>query len=91
MTQNNHTPKPWVLTDEYNDNKYSVVRRGDLVSSEIQDLQCGNIADANLISAAPELLEALEALIDGFDGEEIRFTYQDICNGLEAIKKAKGK
>lgn len=38
-----------------------------------------------------ELLEALEALIDGFDGEEIRFTYQDICNGLEAIKKARGE
>ena len=48
-------------------------------------------ANAQLIAAAPDLLEALEAIMDGFDGEEFRYIYSDISKAVAAISKARGQ
>jgi len=46
-------------------------------------------ANANLIAAAPELLEALEAMLDEYDVHQGHMgTY---TNAIEAIAKAKGE
>lgn len=68
MTANKHTPGPWV--------QVSVTGGWDGVAeaanrkSHICALKLNNPANARLISAAPELLEALESIMhfaDGFD------------------------
>ncbi len=48
------------------------------------------VADANLIAAAPELLQALQELCRGWD-EKGGISLQDILNGRAAIEKALGK
>ena len=79
-----HTKAPWILTDENNDNRFTVVRRA-YPSSEMRDIQCGNYEDAWLVAAAPELLEALEKLTDHLKGNMSVPSYV-----YRAINKAKG-
>jgi len=50
-----HTPAPWKHCETYGLIKYG--------KTEIAALHSGNIANARLIAAAPELLAALQALM----------------------------
>lgn len=89
-----HTPGPWLVTREGRDGREIIVRSSVEVPDEydggtyqplVADLYrggVGNIHDANLIAAAPELLAALQAFIDGGYDRETAIT---------AIAKATGK
>ena len=85
-----HTPGPWEPTnsDDLDDPPGNVVcTLGDgwYVSSEHEPTRDSNEADARLIAAAPEMLDALEAAAHVLPlGEE----YNAV---VEAIAKAKGE
>jgi len=81
-----HTPGPWDAKD------WRVCHSigGDIgvicdTASNAKTRTLENRANARLISAAPELLEACEAMLDGYEaGKQIR----ELCR--VAIAKAKG-
>ena len=86
MTDSKHTPAPWVLKpDPDADNRWDMV-----AVSDYRYIQCEGRtyeeaqANAQLISAAPELLEALENCLP-----HIRSTA--LSNAQKAIAKAKGQ
>jgi hypothetical protein len=77
MNNTPHTPGPWK-----HDATWGIIKHG---KNEICALHSGNIANAHLISAAPELLSALEriAKISGVTAEA--------AIARAAIAKAEGK
>jgi len=85
-----HTPAPWK-----HDPTWGIIKYG---KSEICALHSGNIANAHLISAAPDLLFALEGLMKRAvkdaehyapDGNEPIWAF--ISDASDAICKAKGE
>ena len=92
----NHTPGPW---------KWKTTGYRHLMTTagaDIHDFGCGccsctgdlSDADARLIAAAPELLEALEELYhlidDAHDGDRV-FTFELAQKAKAAIAKARGQ
>ncbi len=90
-----HTPGPWIFEER--------VAGFDILApesvyyvAEYLGVDCGvidNIADACLIAAAPELLEALEEIVKEYcenpdNGRTLRWA---IDGAKEAIAKAKGE
>ena len=76
MREKLHTPGPWVIKHDFNvmgtgrdGTKNRCVAQCGGYSSNMVDPTRENIANAHLIAAAPELLEALE----------------DVCNFLEVL------
>jgi hypothetical protein len=70
-----HTPGPWVAVEYEKDGGAAFVRIGDITvegSYRGSDSDTLSISDARLIAAAPDLLEALQALLvrvtKGYDG-----------------------
>jgi len=88
MSNTKHTPGPWMV-GHFND-----VRTGDgyrSLANVSSSFELPAEANARLIAAAPELLEALEAFkaIDAFDGWHPK--YRDaIAKAEAAIAKATG-
>jgi hypothetical protein len=86
----NHTPGPWKLhrlwPDDVVDSTDSLVvsAYGDYESAKTQ-------ANARLISAAPELLAALEALLDITHFSTNSHEEAIHNNAMAAIRKARGK
>lgn len=85
MNNTPHTPAPWK-----HDSTWGLIKHG---KTEICALHSGNIANARLIAAAPDLLSALEKLADYVFELEGK---QNICTSVwmdakEAIAKAKGE
>ena len=99
----NHTPGPWkpipygetiairsMATDAWN---VATVNHGGNYDAGIPNKQ--NRVDARLIAAAPELLEALEYVVqwhkdnDSGEGELFGLDYVTTC--IAAISKAKGE
>jgi hypothetical protein len=91
-----HTPGPWK-----HDSTWGIIKHG---KTEICALHSGNLANANLIASAPDLLSALESLAVWNDGEpcfchvhgeseRARYTPHDsYCDkAREALRKAKGE
>ena len=81
-----HTPGPWK-----HDEVFGLIKYG---KSEICALHSGNQANARLISAAPELLSALEFLLADYiaiDGEELTGSAVPVEKAREALRKAKGE
>ncbi|MEI6474581.1 MAG: hypothetical protein WCO75_04240 [Planctomycetota bacterium] len=82
-----HTPGPWKLV------------AGNHIQSEWGQIgrtwmMCNgdSVANAHLIAAAPELLEALKSLVDLEDGHVGVFTLDEIMDAARAaIAKAEGK
>jgi len=76
---------PWLVTERKNNTSYVVL------SGEIE---CDSEANARLIAAAPELLEALEEANDMADkllrGVPVRNADEVILRVSKAIAKAKG-
>jgi hypothetical protein len=100
-----HTPGPWVAQPDLFDGYFYIEAASGAVIAEVFPWQAGDMdgageADANarLIEAAPELLEALEALIECYtisierDGDAWRNADDDesIIKARAAITKARG-
>lgn len=84
-----HTPGPWIVVEDGGDLAIEV--KNKRVARIGADSDGSYIADARLIAAAPELLEALKNLVsndlikDTIDGEEGRI------KALRIILTAEGK
>jgi hypothetical protein len=86
MNNTLHTPAPWK-----HDPTWGIIKYG---KTEICALHSGNIANAHLISAAPELLDLLEAAvarvqIANEEGNPILSAW--LPDALSALCKAKGE
>ena len=82
----NHTPGPWKHDDVFGLIKYG--------KSEICALHSGNLANARLISSAPDLLSALEFLLADYlaiGGESLTGSSVPADKAREALRKAKGE
>jgi hypothetical protein len=90
MNNTLHTPAPWK-----HDPTWGIIKHG---KTEICALHSGNIANAHLISAAPDLLSALEAFVDNVEqiiglsdfGNPSESDFP-LNEAREAIRKAKGE
>lgn len=81
-----HTPGPWK-----HDPTWGIIKHG---KSEICALHSGNIANAHLISAAPDLLDLLEAAVARVqlaneEGNPILSAW--LPDALSTLRKAKGE
>lgn len=74
-----HTPRPWKVVTPMNVNHYGItaVRSGEHIEiARIRRQKPGErpreaLANAKLIAAAPELLEALTTLVADYDNREV--------------------
>lgn len=89
MSKNKHTPAPWRSESGY---KWVNIRadEGVIADMRIIDGAPRRSADVDLIVAAPDLLEALEEMVDmvRMDGFG---SYQALDIADKAIKKARGE
>jgi gentisate 1,2-dioxygenase len=87
-----HTPGPWKIVDAWNDHMVEGQNGEEIIW---QDGPHGtptiNEANARLIAAAPDLLEALENLADYVDERAGDNECRPIENARAAIAKAKGE
>jgi len=86
MNNTLHTPAPWK-----HDPTWGIIKYG---KSEICALHSGNLANAHLISAAPDLLEALERAenaLNWFINDEGECDIEALDTTRAAIAKAKGE
>ena len=88
MNTTNHTPGPWNL------NVDSVhIRDGVIVQPVTHHMDAQGIADAHLISSAPDLLEALRFLLADYiaiEGDKLTGSSVPIEMARAAILKAEG-
>lgn len=93
MSKTEHTPGPWLL-DPRHPIDGVLGRDGQTVCRFYRD-DAAVSADANLIAAAPELLQALAMLVAAIEGAAsagIDLTgYVGVGNALQAIAKARGR
>jgi len=73
-----HTPGPWK-----HDPTWGLIKHG---KNEICALHSGNLANAHIISAAPDMLDALQAIVDAFGDQDSLLI--DQCKA--ALSKTKG-
>jgi hypothetical protein len=62
-----HTPGPWVFYDDSNDGKtkrIEIAARGKTVARIYHSVPKEDLPNARLIAAAPDLLEALEYMVN---------------------------
>jgi hypothetical protein len=81
-----HTPGPWACqhgADDY----FEVVKAGGASLSYSAKITKAN---ARLIAASPDLLEALERLVERVTDLGANGFSQEVANGKAAIAKAKG-
>jgi hypothetical protein len=86
MNNTLHTPAPWK-----HDPTWGIIKHG---KSEICALHSGNLANANLIVSAPDLLSALEFLLADYiaiNGEKLTGSSIPSDKAREALRKAKGE
>lgn len=86
----NHTPGPWALSANFHQTQKVVSNDCEVV--KLPPTEVGK-ANAHLISAAPELLAALEEIVSfletNYDHNAAAMKYCD--SSIEAIAKAKGE
>lgn len=84
------TKGPWVLeeVDKYGDWRITVNGEPFMAQTSYYPYQSDNVYDAYLISAAPELYEALDDLINWFQSEYGES--ERLKAGLSALEKARG-
>ena len=90
-----HTPGPWIVVEGSESAhccfEFSICENKPERSNSIAEVLAGNLADARLIAAAPELLEALiqmEAYVAQFSHDETG--HKKIAASRAAIAKATG-
>lgn len=80
-----YTPGPWHVTDATWDDEGNV-------RYTLTGIKSAKIADARLIAAAPELLEALQAMLENcYDLEKDDDTISAVAEARAAIAKATGE
>lgn len=89
-----HTPGPWAIEKE--SESHSIVNRSfegdEWCIAEVYKQTDMAIANANLIAAAPDLLEALNKLLDKAYKQNFNDAYPEIVEAAElAIAKARGE
>ena len=94
MSESKHTPGPWVIKKSALSYFIDARLKGSTMqevayigATEINEQQGAN---ARLISAAPDLLEALEFMLSEFGKQDGHTDYSAIDKAEAAIKKAKG-
>jgi hypothetical protein len=86
MKKTLHTPGPWK-----HDPTWGLIEHG---KTQICALHSGNLANANLIASAPDLLSALEFLLADYlalNGELLTRSTIPADKAREALRKAKGE
>ena len=86
-----HTPGPWMVNDAKG--RRWIETRGDDAIAQVLKDDCSREtfdANASLIAAAPDLLEALQGLIDDCGFGRIIFDTPAATRAREAIAKAIG-
>lgn len=96
-----HTPGPWKLSRKNGSRRMRLTGQGWAFFAKVvvrmDHSDCDNqegLANAHLIAAAPDLLEASEAALRAFDSSNIRIAHKYAgAVGLlrDAILKAKGR
>lgn len=92
MTQAKHTPGQWFINRESTDcpdGKLSIEVYGDYFIAQVDEGVCQE-ANARLIAAAPELLEALQEIVAAADGSGWSQLDAKLAKARAAIKKATG-
>ena len=89
MNQSKHTPGPWHLV-HHRPNLFKVETNRTVICDTFGGLSGETMANARLISAAPELLRALEWIVDDWERVTER-TLPDDHEAKAAIAKAKGE
>lgn len=89
-----HTPGPWVLEDNPTVNGQQVAsfeKSGVMAGNRCLQVivRSNNAADASLIAAAPEMLEALQRLVEIEDGPGMAVI--GWCDALDAARAAIAK
>ena len=83
-----HSPAPWSIRQSAT-HVTVVTASGDAIFHDDKRIP-GVMADARLIAAAPELLEALTGIIDLYDGRNHE-GFAIVSNARAAIAKAEGR
>lgn len=93
---NKHTPGPWEVFGDWGikDQKGRIIASFEPLKSDDQNGNSNeSFANASLIASAPNLLEALEKMIDWYDKHQLRnepaFPFYSISR--TAIAKARGE
>ena len=86
---NKHTPRPWRTIESTNKTMRTVVGPDFPGQGYIADVN--GEANARLIAAAPELLEALKQFVDYYESMQGHKDNSVIRNGKAAINKAEGR
>lgn len=64
MSAGNHTPGPWRIGTPPPNGEQTIGHKGLMVAVVTTGAGCPTMANARLISAAPDLLEALRAILE---------------------------
>jgi hypothetical protein len=83
-----YTPGPWRVRRSNHSDKYRYVQIGKDANYTTLDLLA---ADARLISAAPDLYEALKEIVDAADGAGWDQLDPMFTRARSALKKARGE
>ena len=91
-----HTPAPWKVYKAGTHSKYSahiIPVAGPAIAHLKEGRNDIQEANANLMAAAPELLQTLESLVSQYDKEACSIQdYRDLLEKAAAVaKKARGK
>lgn len=85
-----HTPGPWVVDRTHPELERNVVWSGDQIIASVVNDQHGNAdANARLVAAAPELLEALRYMVANAEAEG--WSEMMLADATAAIAKAEGR
>jgi hypothetical protein len=101
MNTTNHTPGPWEIIKKQGsisfkimEGNHSIAKRREEFSNVVYETLAENISEENapLISAAPDLLHALNLLLDKLNAHGIKnkHLFDAIEKAEGAISKAKG-
>lgn len=88
-----HTPGPWVVSGDYIQAEIEAEKENYDEAWICQWGAYSNKANANLIAAAPDLIEALENLAEHVENKDGNFTMRAhfLKEAFAAINKARGK
>jgi hypothetical protein len=79
-----HTPGPWIEDGECDEHVF-YTGKGKLRT--IAHVQADNFSDVLLMAAAPDMLEAIETVVN----KETGLSFDALCILKDAIRKAKGE